>query len=253
MISLETIQRLATQYQTSEFPNIVREYFQHLFLSQLYKTEGAENLLFKGGTALRFIYGSPRFSEDLDFSVFNVEPRQQKDFIENLFAGVLAEIERVGIKVQLGPKPGPTREGYYGDAEFKIYDYPPALVSINVSSRNGRQMNGEVASIANDFVPTYNLFHLPQEQLVEEKVFEALIQRKKARDFYDLYFIMRKNLLSPDQKKRLNEKLDWIVEEGKRMDFSGELSVFLPHDQQAIVKDFAENLISELKRQLSGA
>ena len=32
MISQETIQKLATKYQTSEFPNIIREYFQHLFL-----------------------------------------------------------------------------------------------------------------------------------------------------------------------------------------------------------------------------
>lgn len=130
MISLETIQRLATQYQTSEFPNIAREYFQHLFLSQLYKIEGAENLLFKGGTALRMIYDSPRFSEDLDFSIFDVAPRLQKSFIENMFARVLADLEKIGIKVELGPKPRPTAEGYYGDATFRIYDYPSIGVQL---------------------------------------------------------------------------------------------------------------------------
>jgi predicted nucleotidyltransferase component of viral defense system len=53
MISRETIQKLARGYHVPESPNIVREYFQHLFLSELYKREDADRLLFKGGTALR--------------------------------------------------------------------------------------------------------------------------------------------------------------------------------------------------------
>ena len=251
MIAQETIQKLATQQQTSEFPNIIREYFQHLFLSQIYRIEGVENILFKGGTALRTIYGSPRFSEDLDFSIFNVELYQQKDFIENIFAEVLVEIERIGIKVELGPKPGSTREGYYGDATFKIYDYPSVAVSINVSSRNGQNIKGEVDSIPNDFVPTYNVFHLPQEKLVEEKI-DALLERKKARDFYDLYFIMRKGLLTLEQKRRLNGFRDEIIKNAEDIDFSSELGAPLPQDQQAIVKDFKNNLLNELNRQLSG-
>src|SRR3990172_452987 len=105
MITQETIRKLAVQFRTSEFPNVVREYFQHLFLSQLYKLERADNLLFKGGTALRVIYGSPRFSEDLDFSIFRIEEYDRKKFIEDLFSAVLAEIEKMGIKVRLGSKP----------------------------------------------------------------------------------------------------------------------------------------------------
>ena len=251
MITQDTIKKLATQHQTNEL-NIIREYFQHLFLSQFYKLEGAENILFKGGTALRTIYGSPRFSEDLDFSIFNIEIHRQKEFIEDLFTKVLAEIEKVGIHVELGPKPGPTTEGYYGDATFKIYDYPPVAVEINVSSRNAREMKGEVDSIANDFVPTYNLFHLPQEELIKEKVFDALLKRKKARDFYDLYFIMRKGLLEANQKKRLAEERGTIESEAEKVDFKSELSVLLPQDQQDVVKSFKQNLINELKRQLNG-
>lgn len=251
MITQETIQKLATQQQTSEYPNIVREYFQHLFLSQLYRIEGAENILFKGGTALRIIYGSRRFSEDLDFSIFKTEPYQQKAFIENIFTEALVEIERIGILVELGPKPGPTSEGYYGDATFKIYDYPPVVVSINVSSRNGQSVKGEVDSIPNDFVPIYNVFHLQQENLVEEKI-DALLERKKARDFYDLYFIMRKGILTLKQKKRLNSAKDEIIKNADNVDFSRELAALLPQDQQAIIKDFKNNLFNELNRQLSG-
>lgn len=61
MISKETILALARRYQTSEIPNIIREYFQHIFLSELYKLPDAEKMLFKGGTMLHIIYGSPRF------------------------------------------------------------------------------------------------------------------------------------------------------------------------------------------------
>ncbi|MDP2921766.1 MAG: nucleotidyl transferase AbiEii/AbiGii toxin family protein [Candidatus Omnitrophota bacterium] len=254
MITQDTVKKLAVQYRTSEFPNIVREYFQHLFLSQLYRLEKSDNLLFKGGTALRIIYGSPRFSEDLDFSIFRVEQYVQKEFIEDLFASVLAEIEKTGIKVELGPKPGATAEGYYGDATFHInnYDYQPISVSINISARNGRDVKGEVDSVANDFVSTYNIFHLSQELLVDEKVFDALLRRGKARDFYDLYFIMRKGLLSAEQKAQLNGKKDEIIKSSEKVDFYAELSVFLPQDQQAIIRDFKNNLVNELNRQLSG-
>lgn len=251
MIAQETIQKLATEQQTSEFPNIIREYFQHLFLSQLYRIEEAENILFKGGTALKVIYGSPRFSEDLDFSIFNIEQYQQEKFIEDIFAKVLVEIERIGIKIELGSKPGPTKEGYYGEATFQIYDYPSVVVSINVSSRNGQGVKGEVDSISNDFVPTYNVFHLPQEKLVEEKI-GALLERKKARDFYDLYIIMRKGILTLEQKKRLNNSKDEIIKNADNVDFSSELAALLPQDQQAIIKDFKNNLFNELSRQLSG-
>jgi len=251
MITQETIQKLATRYQTNEF-NVIREYFQHLFLSQLYRLEGAEKLLFKGGTALRIIYGSPRFSEDLDFSIFSIDHYQQEKFIEDLFTKVLSEIEKIGIKVELGPKPGKTREGYYGDATFKLYDYQAAGVEINVSSRNGRDIKGEVDTIANDFVPTYNVYHLPQIELVEEKVFNALLKRKKPRDFYDLYIIMRKGFLGPEQKKRLANKRNFIESEAEKIDFKSELSKLLPKDQQDIIKDFRQTVINELERQLNG-
>ncbi len=252
MITQDAIKKLAVQYRTSEFPNIVREYFQHLFLSQLYRLEKADNLLFKGGTALRIIFGSPRFSEDLDFSIFHVEQHNRKKFIEDLFAAVLMEIEKAGIKVEIGPKPGTTAEGYYGDATFHIYDYQPISVSINISARNGRDIKGEIDSVVNDFVPTYNIFHLPQELLVDEKIFDALLNRGKVRDFYDLYFIMRKGILSAEQKAELNKKKDEVIKSSGKVDFYAELSVFLPQDQQVIIRDFKNNLVKELNRQLSG-
>lgn len=250
MISNETLEKLAIQYQTSVFPNIVREYFQHVFLSELYKLPETEKILFKGGTALRMVYGSPRFSEDLDFSVFKVEQHDLKKFVEDLFVKVLLEIERVGIRVEIGEKSTETTGGYFGTATLMLLDFQPVGVEINVSSRNGRGINGEVDSIANDFVPTYTLIHLPQDELVEEKIFGALRERKKPRDFYDLYFIMRKGMLSTDHRNRLKKMKDAILADARSIDFRGELGAFLPVDHQIIVRDFNRALEAELKRQV---
>ncbi len=251
MISTENLEKLSRQYQTSVFPNIVREYFQHLFLSELYKLSGSENLLFKGGTALRIIYGSPRFSEDLDFSLFRIDIHQKKEYAENLFSGVLAKIERIGIEVDISKKSNITAEGYFGDANFQMYGYPPIGIVINISSRNGKDIHAEVDIVANDFIPTYNILHLPKSELVEEKIFGALAQRKKPRDFYDLYFIMRKGMLSLEQKEKLSSFKDDIIGWVKKIDFRSELSAFLPADQQQIIRDFIRALESEINHQLS--
>lgn len=251
MISTETLEKLGRQYQMEVFPNIVREYFQHVFLAELYRLAKADQMLFKGGTALRIIYGSPRFSEDLDFSLFNVAPNEIKSFVEELFVRVLVEIERLGIRIELGEKIDRTSGGYFGIARFHIFEYPSVGVEINVSSRNGRKVIGEVDSIANNFVPTYTVIHLPQNELVEEKIFSALRERKKPRDFYDLYFIMRKGMLLSDQKKRLAKIKDEIIADARTLDFRGELGAFLPADQQAVIRDFPAMLERELNRQLS--
>jgi len=71
MLDREIIRKLALQHQTTEI-NIAREYVQHLFLSVFYQEPDSEKVLFKGGTALRITFQSPRFSEDLDFSGFRI-------------------------------------------------------------------------------------------------------------------------------------------------------------------------------------
>ncbi len=251
MINPENFERIAKLEQTSVFPNIVREYAQHLFLTQLYQLPQSEKLLFKGGTALRIVYNSPRFSEDLDFSLFGVPPQETQSFVENLFLGVLQEMERAGIRVEIGNKSALTTGGYFGIATLHASGYPPINIEINISSRGVGEKNGEVDSISNNFVPTYNLYHLPQEELVDEKIFGAMMERKKPRDYYDLYFMLRRGMLSAEQKNRLGQIAMNIISDIRHIDFQGELGTFLPVGQQAIIRDFATTLERELRNQLS--
>lgn len=49
--------------------NRLREYLQAFVLRSFHDGEAFRHLAFVGGTALRFLHGLPRFSEDLDFSL----------------------------------------------------------------------------------------------------------------------------------------------------------------------------------------
>lgn len=51
--------------------NLLREYVQSYILRSLHELEVFSSVAFVGGTALRFLENLPRFSEDLDFSVFD--------------------------------------------------------------------------------------------------------------------------------------------------------------------------------------
>ena len=55
---------------------VVREYWEVVLLNRLFESPGGKDLVFKGGTALRLAYGSPRFSEDLDFSLIEGQSGQ---------------------------------------------------------------------------------------------------------------------------------------------------------------------------------
>jgi hypothetical protein len=64
---------LATLIQSSLSPvearNLAREYLQALILQSLQRAGAMTALAFYGGTALRFLFSLPRYSEDLDFAL----------------------------------------------------------------------------------------------------------------------------------------------------------------------------------------
>ena len=70
--------------------------------------------------------------------------------------------------------------------------------------------------------------------------------------YYDFYFMMRKGMISNEQKKRLAGAKDGILADAKKINFRRELGIFLPMDQHQIIKDFSAILEREFNRQLSG-
>lgn len=79
----------------------LREIMQEVALAGLQRAGFFEKAAFYGGTALRIFYGLNRFSEDLDFSLLEVNP----DFsLEPFFSSIITEFEALGMKVNLQEK-----------------------------------------------------------------------------------------------------------------------------------------------------
>ena len=204
MLTTTQINERATREHTSPL-NVAREYCQHLFLSALYQEPAAQHLYFKGGTALRLLYRSPRFSEDLDFD--SAKQGTIKN-IEEIIVAALAEIETQGITTEL-QEAKTTSGGYLAVAQFSLSDFE-VKSQLEISLRNGTT-KGEVTTVENDYIPTYTLVQLAEAQLVTGKI-RALLDRRKPRDFYDLYFMLRTRLLPAEQRSLLPEVLTALKE-----------------------------------------
>lgn len=235
MISEETILTLANKYQTSVM-NVRREYFQHLFLSYFYQQPKAGNIFLKGGTNLRLLHNSPRFSEDLDFNSAIIDYEE----IESLVLETLSQMEKENVKfsIQEGKQ---TSGGFLATVVFEGFS-SPVEIQIEISQREEEKI-GEVVAVANDFIPTYNVVSVTDQQLVFEKL-RALFERKKPRDFYDLYFMLRSRLPIP-QKKEVFAKVSRAIKE-KDINFEAELKQFLPKAHRAIIRDFKATLEREI-------
>lgn len=238
MITAEQIKKLAIKYQTTQL-NVEKEYFQHLFLSYFYQQPQAEKIYFKGGTALRIIYDSPRFSEDLDFSAKKMNTKD----IEQAIVNTLNEIEKENIDVSI-KEAKTTSGGYLAKIAFEAGGMHSVLVEIEISLRQV-EAAGEVVSINNDFAPPYTIFSLSLGQLVDEKI-QALLYRKKPRDFYDLYFILRSNLLPATKKGILSKALKTLKQTD--INFEKELKQFLPKTHWALIRDFKHALEREIQK-----
>lgn len=237
MVAQEQINKLKVKYQTSEL-NVIREYLQHLFLSYFYQLPQSTGIYFKGGTALRFVYQSPRFSEDLDFAT----NKENIPEIEDIILEVLGKFAKENIQATL-QEAKKTSGGYLATVDFELLDQT-VPIQMEISFRE-KQNTGEVVTIASDFIPSYNLVALPQDQLVSGKL-GALEARKKARDFYDLYFILRARLL-PSSKRNILPKVLKALKETKT-NFTVELKQFLPKSHWAVIKDFKTTLEKEIER-----
>jgi len=237
VITTEAIRALAAKLQTTEL-NVRREYYQHLFLSYFYQQSLTNQIYFKGGTALRVIYNSPRFSEDLDFSSSLTDIHALEDAV----VGALAEIVRENVGVDIAESKT-TSGGYLAIITFRGDDAPIA-VQLQISLREGEK-RGEAVTIISGFIPAYTILALARDQLIDEKI-RALLTREKARDFYDLYFLLRANLLLPGERAALPMALETVRR--SKIDFEQELKEFLPRSQWAILRRFSATLEREIER-----
>lgn len=239
MISFEKIKEIAKKSQTTTL-NIARDYVQALFLYAFYQQKESADFFFKGGTALHLVYQSPRYSEDLDFSaqVFNCQT------FEKLLAGSLLFMEKSGLEVNL-VESKPTTGGCL--AIFSILLGTLLVkVKVEVSLRIAKDIEGEAVLVQTGLIPAFDILVVEEETLVGGKI-EALLARKKPRDFYDLYFVLRAGLkisLSEKERKLIFKQIDSL----NSKEVATQLRELFPLSHRLIIKDLPGALKRELER-----
>lgn len=240
MISRSQIKEFSASWQTQEL-SVAREYVQHVLLDILFQTKGVEaKLAFKGGTALRLLRNSPRFSEDLDFTGW-VKAYHVGEWLKQ----TAKEAARQGLDFKM-PESNETSGGWFALMDTQVHDWP-VRIEWNVSLRaSGKAAPHETMLVTSPLWTSYSVTALETDEMVSEKI-QALLRRKAPRDFYDLYFLMRARL---GIKRIVTARADLLRETAKLnvKAVERELKEFLPRSQLAIAKQLRELLTREVER-----
>lgn len=180
---------------------VERDYMQHLLLLFLSKRIG-RGLVFKGGTALQKAFGLNRFSIDLDFTQEGNIPGDifeavKKDFRNFGFEASFQEIKKkessqIKFRVQ-----GPLYQGM---------ERTLTVVRIDISLREKVLLEAETKEIFpryQDLQP-YLMRVMNPKEILAEKI-RAVCTRTKARDVFDLRFLLQKMIRLDEEL--VNEKL----------------------------------------------
>lgn len=172
---------------------IAREYLQTRVLQSLQDRGTFNTWVFQGGTALRFLYSIPRFSEDLDFAL--VEPD-----IEDNFRQVLTDAKRlfesedykVNIKVNDTKTVKTAFVRFQGLLfELGISVHESEVLSIRAELDTNPPAGAGVSSTIVRRHVTLNLRHHDKASLLAGKLHAVLARPYvKGRDVYDLMWYL---------------------------------------------------------------
>ncbi len=178
MIDQNQRKQFAAKYQISEY-TILREYVQILFLDEFYQNKIVKQTYFKGGTAIRLLFGSPRFSENLDFS-----SKQTSAILEKAVFSTVKNLR--SVLPNLTVKNLKTLQGYSAKLYFPTeISSQPLTVKLDFSLRENilETTTGAVETELPIKILSV-VEHLSEKELLAEKI-HALINRRKGRDIFE--------------------------------------------------------------------
>lgn len=226
MITYEEVRKLSLRAQIAEAV-ILREFLQIVFLHIFYGQKGSENVIFKGGTCLRLIYGSERYSEDLDFTV-----NGSLDFLKKVFAQMADVFPGISFKIRKTLSMGKTFLLTYkgGISPYPLY------MNLDFSFREKTGMPEKSLIDCRDypFLFTNQVSHMSKEEILAEKI-RALLTREKGRDLYDIWYLLSHNV-----------SLDKILT-AKKLDFYQENAFKLENLKKRIKEFPKEVFVSDLR------
>jgi predicted nucleotidyltransferase component of viral defense system len=173
--------------------NLVREYLQSRILEALQQQGAFSSWAFLGGTALRFLYSMPRFSEDLDFSL--KQPGMQSAF-GRIIQGIIAMFSAEGYTVMAKSK-----DHRIVQSAFIVFTgllnnlglspHSDETVAIKVEVDTQPPQGAEFGTTILRKHVLLNLLHYDKASLLAGKL-HALLSRPyvKGRDVYDLIWYL---------------------------------------------------------------
>lgn len=166
--------------------NIVREEYEMVLLQSIFGSNFGSQLVFRGGTALRLAYGSPRFSDDLDFSAL-------KSIEEKTFQKWSKETASINPNLTVTDC---HQKFYTLSALFKVVDptLPQAFsIKIEISTRKNGWIKGAnftLANISSQITPLTVTAQVATLAKIEAE--KLAITPPRIRDIFDLWFIGQK-------------------------------------------------------------
>ena len=208
----------------------MREIMQEIALAALSRTDFYKKAAFYGGTALRIFHGLDRYSEDLDFSLLETDP---KFSLTPYFSAITDEFEALGIRVSIREKDKRIKT-QIDSAFLKSETIWQELVLEDIVKQHGISSNKSIKiKIEIDRVPPLgfeteekllvrpfsfylNCFSLPSlfAGKLHALLFRKWKNRVKGRDWYDMEWYIRKGvpLNIPHFLLRARETKDWNEE-----------------------------------------
>lgn len=168
---------------------IAREYLQARILQSFQESGVFTQWVFQGGTALRFLYSLPRFSEDLDFAM--VKPGDASGFgpsIEKARRDLVGEGYSVVVKVKADKTVATAFLRFSGlPFELGLSPHPEQTLSVRAELDTNPPEGATLESTVVRRHILLHLYHHDRASLLSGKL-HAVLSRPwcKGRDLYDL-------------------------------------------------------------------
>ncbi|MBK8784601.1 MAG: nucleotidyl transferase AbiEii/AbiGii toxin family protein [Anaerolineales bacterium] len=188
---------LRTLLQSSSSPveahNLTREYLQALILQSLQRVGAMTTIAFHGGTALRFLYSLPRYSEDLDFALErNSETYDFRSYLQAIRKDLEAQGYAITLKVNDQKTVHSAFVRFSGLLyELKLSPHQDEMLAVKLEVDTNPPGGAELdTSLVRRHV-LLNLQHHDRASLLSGKL-HAILQRPylKGRDLYDLIWYL---------------------------------------------------------------
>ena len=202
--------------------------------------------MFKGGTCLRYLFGFDRFSEDLDFNLLT-SPNEFREQVRRTTKEIaLVGTETHFLKEELFEDAFTCEIAFHGPL-YEETGHTQNKIRIDAGRRAGTLKEPEWRLISSEYPETREHFLtlvMSEGEMLVEKVVD-LMERRKGRDLYDVWFLLVKGVVSDKElfakKSRSEFRFDLIVsEEEYERDLKRLTSRIIPYSQ--VRRDLEEGL-----------